>query len=228
MYVTTSFDHVYALDAKTGEQIWEYKHKMGPITTYCCGPNNRGVAVYNDKVYVATLDAKLVALDAKTGAVKWSKEVADPEKGYSETMAPTAVKGLILLGTNGGEYGIRGFVKAFDAETGDLKWTFDTVPENFQGVWAKKDATGRDMHRDIAAEKAAYQKNGDPYKTLGGGVWQNPSDRSRDQPHLFRRRQSLARPRRRDPPRRQSLHRLAGLARPRHRQIRLPLPIYRA
>ena len=175
MYVTTSFDHVYALDAKTGAQIWEYQHKMGPITTYCCGPNNRGVAVYGDKVYVATLDSKLVALDAKTGAVKWSKEIADPEKGYSETMAPTAVKGMILIGTNGGEYGIRGFVKAFDAETGDLKWTFDTIPENSQGVWATKDATGRDMHRDIAAEKAAYAKNGDPYKTLGGGVWQNPS-----------------------------------------------------
>jgi PQQ-dependent dehydrogenase (methanol/ethanol family) len=175
MYVTTSFDHVYALDAKTGQQIWEYKHKMGPITTYCCGPNNRGVAVYNDKVYVATLDSKLVALDAKTGDVKWSKEIADPEKGYSETMAPTAVKNLILVGTNGGEYGIRGFVKAFDAESGDLKWTFDTTPENSQGVWAAKDATGRDMHRDIAAEKKAYADKGDPYKTLGGGVWQNPS-----------------------------------------------------
>ena len=175
MYVTTAFDHVYALNAKTGEQIWEYKHKMGPMTTYCCGPNNRGVAVYGDKVYVATLDAKLVALDAKTGDVKWSKDIADPEKGYSETMAPTAVKGMILIGTNGGEYGIRGFVKAFDAETGDLKWTFDTIPENSQGVWATKDATGRDMHRDIDAEKAAYAKNGDPYKTLGGGVWQNPS-----------------------------------------------------
>ena len=175
MYVTTAFDHVYALDAKTGQQIWEYKHKMGPITTYCCGPNNRGVAVYGDKVYVATLDSMLVALDAKTGDVKWSKEVADGEKGYSETMAPTAVKGMILIGTNGGEYGIRGFVKAFDAETGDVKWTFDTIPENSQGVWATKDATGRDMHRDIAAEKAAYAKNGDPYKTLGGGVWQNPS-----------------------------------------------------
>jgi len=175
MYVTTSFDHVYALDAKTGQQIWEYKHKMGPITTYCCGPNNRGVAVYKDKVYVATLDSMLVALDAKTGAVKWSKEIADPEKGYSETMAPTAVKGLILIGTNGGEYGIRGFVKAYDADSGDLKWTFDTIPEDSKGVWAEKDATGRDMHRDIAAEKAAYQKDGDPYKRLGGGVWQNPS-----------------------------------------------------
>ncbi len=175
MYVTTSFDHVYALDAKTGAQIWEYKHKMGPITTYCCGPNNRGVAVYNDKVYVATLDSKLVALDAKTGSVKWAKDIADPEKGYSETMAPTAVKGMILIGTNGGEYGIRGFVKAFDAETGDLKWTFNTIPEDTKGVWATKDATGRDMHRDIEAEKKAYAEKGDPYKTLGGGVWQNPS-----------------------------------------------------
>ena len=153
MYVTTALDHIYALDAKTGEQIWEYKHKMGPITTYCCGSNNRGVAVYGDKVYFATLDAQLVALDAKTGTVKWSKEVADPEKGYSETMAPTAVKGMILLGTNGGEYGIRGFVKAFDAETGDVKWTFDTIPEDSKGVWATKDATGRDEHRDIEAEK---------------------------------------------------------------------------
>jgi alcohol dehydrogenase (cytochrome c) len=175
MYVTTAFDHVYALNARTGEQIWEYKHKMGPLTTYCCGPNNRGVAVYGGNVYLVTLDAQLVALDAKTGGVVWSKTIGDPEKGYSETMAPTAVKGLILLGTNGGEYGIRGFVKAFDAATGDLKWTFDTIPENSQGVWATKDATGRDMHRDIAAEKDAYAKNGDPYKTLGGGVWQNPS-----------------------------------------------------
>jgi alcohol dehydrogenase (cytochrome c) len=175
MYVTTAFDHVYALNAKTGQQIWEYQHKMGPITTYCCGPNNRGVAVYGDNVYFATLDAKLVALDAKSGEMKWSKDVADPEKGYSETMAPTAVKGMILIGTNGGEYGIRGFMKAFDAATGDLKWSFDTIPEDSKGVWATKDATGRDMHRDIEAEKAAYAKNGDPYKNLGGGVWQNPA-----------------------------------------------------
>ena len=175
MYVTTSFDHVYALNAKTGEQIWHYKHEMGPITVYCCGPNNRGVAVYNDKVYLATLDAKLVALDAKTGKPVWSQQIADPSLGYSETMAPTAVDGKILIGTNGGEYGIRGFVKAYDANDGKLLWTFNTIPENSVGVWATKDATGRDMHRDIAAEKDALAKNGDPYKTLGGGVWQNPS-----------------------------------------------------
>ncbi len=175
MYVTTSFDHVYALNAQTGEQIWHYKHDMGPITVYCCGPNNRGVAVLGDKVYLATLDAKLVALDAKTGKPVWSEQIADPSLGYSETMAPTAVDGKILIGTNGGEYGIRGFVKAYDANDGKLLWTFYTTPENSVGVWATKDATGRDMHRDIAAEKEALAKSGDPYKTLGGGVWQNPS-----------------------------------------------------
>ncbi len=175
MYVTTSFSHVYALDARTGEELWHYKHPLGPITTYCCGPNNRGVAVYGDNVYLATLDSKLVALDAKTGKPVWQATVADPELGYSETMAPTAVNGKILIGTNGGEYGIRGFVKAYDAKDGKLLWTFNTIPENSVGVWAEKDATGRDMHRDITAEKAKLAETGDPYKTLGGGVWQNPS-----------------------------------------------------
>ncbi len=175
MFATTSYNHVYALDAVTGKDFWHYKHKMGPVTTYCCGPNNRGVAVADDKVFLATLDAKLVALDAKTGSMLWQADVGDPEKGYSETMAPTVVNGKVLVGTNGGEYGIRGFVKAFDAKTGKMLWQFDTTPENSSGVWAKNDATGRDMHRDIEAEKAAYAKLGDPYKTLGGGVWQNPS-----------------------------------------------------
>jgi alcohol dehydrogenase (cytochrome c) len=175
MYVTTSFNHVYAINAKTGEEYWHYKHKMGPVTTYCCGPNNRGVAVYKDKVYMATLDSKLVALDAKTGSLLWQTDIADPELGYSETMAPTAVDGKILIGTNGGEYGIRGFVRAYDAETGKLVWNFDTIPENSVGVWATHDATGKDMHRDIAAEKATLKEKGDPYKTLGGGVWQNPA-----------------------------------------------------
>jgi alcohol dehydrogenase (cytochrome c) len=175
MFVTTSFSHVYAIDAKTGAELWHFKPKLGLITTYCCGPNNRGVAVADDKVFVATLDAKLVALDSKTGNVVWQQTLADPEDGYSETMAPTVVKGKVLIGTNGGEYGIRGFVKAFDTKDGKLLWTFNTTPENSVGVWAAKDATGRDMHRDIEAEKAQLAKIGDPYKRLGGGVWQNPA-----------------------------------------------------
>ena len=173
MYVTTSFNHVYALDAETGNQKWHYKHNMGPITTYCCGPNNRGVFPYGNMVYMGTLDAKLVALDAKTGSKVWEQQIADPELGYSETMAPTAVDGKILIGTNGGEYGIRGFVKAYDAKTGALLWHFHSIPENSVGSWEQYDATGLYMHRDIAAEKAALAKLGDPYKTLGGGVWQN-------------------------------------------------------
>src|SRR5262252_9311015 len=175
MFVTTSFSHVYALDAKTGRELWHYNHKMGPITTYCCGPNNRGVQVLNYLVYLATLDAKLVALSAKTGDVVWKTDIADPELGYSETMAPTVVKDKVLIGTNGGEYGIRGFVRAYDAKTGKLLWNFNTIPENSVGVWATKDATGRDMLRNIQAEKDQLAKTGDPYQKLGGGVWQNPA-----------------------------------------------------
>jgi PQQ-dependent dehydrogenase (methanol/ethanol family) len=177
MFLTTSYNHVYAVDAATGEEFWHYKHKMGPVTTYCCGPNNRGVAAYNDMLYMGTLDAKLVALDAKTGNVVWETEIADPEKGYSETMAPTVVDGKVLIGTNGGEYGIRGFVKAFDAKTGNLLWTFYTIPEKgHEGVWATADATGRDMKRNIANEKKLLAQNGgDFYQTLGGGVWMTPA-----------------------------------------------------
>jgi PQQ-dependent dehydrogenase (methanol/ethanol family) len=175
MYVTTAFNHVYALNAKTGEEYWHYKHAMAPITTSCCGPINRGAAVYDDKVYMATVDAKLVALDAKTGSLVWQTEIADSSRGYAETMAPTAVDGKILIGTSGGEFGIRGFVRAYDAQTGKLIWNFDTIPENSVGVWATHDATGRDMHRDIAAERAQLARTGDPYKTLGGPVWQNPA-----------------------------------------------------
>ena len=176
MYITTSYNHVYALDATTGKEFWHYKHKQGPVTTYCCGPNNRGVAILGDKLFMGTLDAKLVSLDAKTGAVLWQTQIADPEEGYSETMAPVAVNGKILIGTNGGEYGIRGFVKAFDAATGKQLWSFATVPEKgHEGVWAVNDATGRNMKRDIAAEKAQFAKGGDFYKTLGGGVWMAPA-----------------------------------------------------
>jgi PQQ-dependent dehydrogenase (methanol/ethanol family) len=177
MFVTTSYNHVYAINAVTGEQYWHYKHKIGPVSTYCCGPNNKGVAVSGGVVYMGTLDAKLVALDAKSGKQLWEKEIADPELGYSETMAPAVVDGKVLIGTNGGEYGVRGFVKAYDASSGNLLWTFHTIPETgHEGVWAENDATGRNMKRDISAEKASLSKNGGSfYKTLGGGVWMTPA-----------------------------------------------------
>lgn len=177
MFLTTSFNHVYAVDAQTGKEFWHYKHKMGPVTTYCCGPNNRGVAIMGDRLFMGTLDAKLVALDAKSGKLLWETQIADPELGYSETMAPVAVDNKVLIGTNGGEYGVRGFVKAFNAADGKLLWTFHTIPEKgHEGVWNPKDATGRDMKRDIAAEKKQLaDKGGDFYKTLGGGVWMAPA-----------------------------------------------------
>lgn len=177
MFLTTSYNHVYAIDAKTGAEFWHYAHPMGPITVYCCGPNNRGVAALDGRLFMGTLDAKLVALDAKTGAKLWETQIEDPELGYSETMAPVAADGKVLIGTNGGEYGVRGFVKAFDAETGALLWTFHTIPEHgHEGVWATHDATGRNMLRNISAEKRMLEeRGGDFYKTLGGGVWMTPA-----------------------------------------------------
>ena len=177
MFITTSYNQVYAINAVSGEQYWHYKHKIGPVSTYCCGPNNKGVAVSEGKLFMGTLDAKLISLDAKTGKLLWETEIADPELGYSETMAPSVANGKVLIGTNGGEYGVRGFVKAYDANTGKLIWTFHTIPEKgHEGVWAEHDATGRNMKRDIAAEKAALAKGGgDFYKTLGGGVWMTPA-----------------------------------------------------
>jgi len=176
MFLTTSYDHVYAADAATGQELWHYKHPMGSTTTFCCGPNNRGVAVVGNKLFLGTLDAKLVALDSKTGKPIWTADVGDPEKGYSETMAPAVVDGKVLIGTNGGEYGIRGFVKAYDAETGKLLWTFNTIPDRgSEGVWATKDLTGREMHRNIAAEKAQLAKGRKFEATLGGGVWMTPA-----------------------------------------------------
>jgi alcohol dehydrogenase (cytochrome c) len=176
MFLTTSFNHVYAIDAATGEEYWHYKHKLGPIVTVCCGNNNRGVAIHEGTLYMGTIDAKLVALDAKTGKTLWMSDIGDPEKGYSDTMAPAVVNGKVLIGTNGGEYGVRGFLKAYDAKSGQLLWTFYTIPEKgHEGVWATHDATGRDMHRDIAAEKAAFAKDSSFYQTLGGGVWMTPA-----------------------------------------------------
>ena len=175
MYVTTSFDHVYALNAQTGEQLWHYKHNWGRSRPIAAVPT---IAVLRSTTTRSISPRSTPSWWRSTlkPAIRCGRRISPiPTLGYSETMAPTAVDGKILIGTNGGEYGIRGFVKAFDANSGDLLWTFDTVPENSVGSWATKDATGRDLHRDIAAEKDQLAKTGDPYKTLGGGVWQNPA-----------------------------------------------------
>jgi len=127
MFVTTPENLVYALDAATGELIWRYQHNL-PAQYIAFHRTNRGVALYGDKVYTATLDARVVALDARSGEVVWDTPVQDNYFGYYITMAPLAIDGRIMVGTSGGELGIRGFVVALDAETGEEVWRRYTVP----------------------------------------------------------------------------------------------------
>ena len=174
MYVTTPYDVAMAVDARTGAELWRYEHKLG-TTIFCCGPNNRGVAVSGDIVYMATLDAQLVALDAKTGAVKWTKQIADPEAGYSETQAPIIFDNKVLIGISGAEYGIRGFVRAYDKTTGEQVWNTYTIPDQgWEGKWAEKTWEGDySLNRNIAKEKADLAQNSDAWQRGGGSVWMN-------------------------------------------------------
>src|SRR5262245_52675911 len=153
MYVTTPFNHAMAVDARTGKQLWRYEHKLGGTQVFCCGPNNRGVAVADGRVFMATLDARLVALDQKTGKVVWSTQAADPSAGYGFTMAPLVYKGMVIVGTSGAEYGIRGFVDAYDAATGKQRWRFHTIPDTgWEGTFSPTTHEGDDLHRDVAKE----------------------------------------------------------------------------
>src|SRR5947209_5761238 len=141
MFVTTPYSQVLALDAVTGDLIWRYKRKL-PVGFSALHNASRGVALYGDKVYFPTLDAVLVALDAKTGKVAWEATVEDWETGYYMTAAPLIVKGKVLVGVAGGEFGVRGFVQAFDAETGKSVWKTYTVPapgEPGSDTWQKPD-----------------------------------------------------------------------------------------
>ena len=128
LYGTGQEDRVFALDARSGRPIWQYQRALPVDIKPCCGRVNRGIAILGDKVFVATLDAHVLALDAKTGAVVWDVESADHAKGYSFTLAPLLIKNLVLVGVSGGEYGIRGFIDAYDATTGARKWRFYTIP----------------------------------------------------------------------------------------------------
>ncbi|HCA35175.1 MAG TPA: PQQ-dependent dehydrogenase, methanol/ethanol family, partial [Gammaproteobacteria bacterium] len=127
MFVTTPGNLVYAIDAASGDMLWRYQHDL-PETYIAFHRTNRGVALYGDKVYTATLDARVVALDAATGRKAWDTTVQDNNFGYYITMAPLAIDGKILVGTSGGELGIRGFIVALDAETGEEVWRTYTVP----------------------------------------------------------------------------------------------------
>jgi alcohol dehydrogenase (cytochrome c) len=127
MYVTTPLNHLLAIDAVTGNVLWNYRRQIPPDYSLI-HPTNRGVALYGDKVYMATLDAVVIAFDAVTGDIVWQQPVADYHAGYYMTMAPLAVHGHIMVGVSGGERGIRGFVTALDAETGEEVWKTYTIP----------------------------------------------------------------------------------------------------
>ncbi len=128
MFITDPSGTVRALDARTGELLWTYWRPLPDRLPLCCGTVNRGVAILDSTIYVATLDAHLVAVDAATGALRWDVPVAASAEGYSMTSAPLALRGKIVVGVAGGEYGIRGFIAAYDAATGRQVWRFHTVP----------------------------------------------------------------------------------------------------
>ena len=151
LYVTGPQNVAWAIDARTGRQIWRYRRELPSGLTACCGLVNRGFAALGDRLFMTTLDAHLVALDMATGAVVWDAVLGDYKIGYSSTIAPLAIKNLIVVGVAGGEYGIRGYIDAYDAETGKRAWRFYTIPgpgEPGNDTWA-----------------------GDSWKTGGASVW---------------------------------------------------------
>jgi quinohemoprotein ethanol dehydrogenase len=163
MYFTSAWSKVFALNAATGALVWSYDPKVPPEwgVNACCDVVNRGVAVWKGKVYFGTLDGRLIALDAGTGKPAWETLTVDRKWRYTITGAPRAVKGKILIGNGGGEMGVRGYVSAYDAETGKLVWRFYTVPGDPSKGF-----------ENPAMEKAAKSWTGEWWKKGGGGtVW---------------------------------------------------------
>ncbi|HWC63581.1 MAG TPA: PQQ-dependent dehydrogenase, methanol/ethanol family [Rhizomicrobium sp.] len=151
MYVTQRPNDVMAVDARTGKLFWLYRWTPDPAARVCCGSNNRGVAMLGDTLFMGTLDAHLIALDAKTGKPIWNIAVADVKLAYSITMAPLIVHDKVLVGVGGAEFGIRGFIAAFDPKTGKELWRFYTIPG--------------------PGDPGFESWTGDAWKTGGGSVW---------------------------------------------------------
>jgi len=164
MYVTSTWSQVYAFDAGSGAVLWHYDPKVPPewAVHLCCDAVNRGVAVWGDRVFVGTLDGRLLALDAKDGSLLWSVQTTPVDKPYSITGAPRVVKGMVIIGNGGSELGVRGYVSAYDAATGAQKWRFYTVPGD--------PALG---FESPAVERAATTWSGGEWWKIGGGgtVW---------------------------------------------------------
>ncbi|MCW8194811.1 PQQ-dependent dehydrogenase, methanol/ethanol family [Proteobacteria bacterium 005FR1] len=163
LYVTTAWSNVKAFDAKSGKLLWAWDAKVDRSkgVDACCDVVNRGVAVWNGKVFVGTLDGRLVALDSATGELVWEKMTVDTTKPYTITGAPRVIKGKVIIGNGGAELGVRGYVSAYDAETGEMNWRFYTVPGNPE-----------DGFEQPELEEAAKTWKGKWWEQGGGGtVW---------------------------------------------------------
>ncbi|MCP5093231.1 MAG: PQQ-dependent dehydrogenase, methanol/ethanol family [Gammaproteobacteria bacterium] len=163
MYVTGSWSIVYALNAATGEELWRYDPQVPKSWAQyaCCDVVNRGVAAWGDNVFLGTLDGYLVAIDAATGEERWRTDTINRKAPYTITGAPRVVNGLVIIGNGGADYGVRGYVSAYDADNGDMRWRFYTVPGNPE-----------DEFENETLEKAAATWNGEWWKYGGGGtVW---------------------------------------------------------
>jgi alcohol dehydrogenase (cytochrome c) len=170
LYVTTARGRVVALNAATGAELWTYDPEPR-LAALCCGPTNRGVAAYGNRIYVASLDARLIALDARTGRVAWEAQLGDAGAGYSATMAPLAV---------GGErYGIRGFLAAFDAASGEELWRWHTIPDveegGWWGQWRSTDPFGTELSRDVPEERSDSIITPGSWRVGGGGIATTPA-----------------------------------------------------
>lgn len=163
MYVTASYSRVFAIDIASGEELWQYDAKLPDAILPCCDVINRGVAIIDDVVIFGTLDAKLVALNRKTGKVVWKKRIAKYKEGYSITAAPQIVKGKVITGVAGGEFGIVGKVEARDPKTGKLIWSRPTV-EGHMGYLNGKE-------NGITGGEAGKTWPGDLWKSGGAATW---------------------------------------------------------
>ena len=162
IFVTGSYSRLFAIDSKTGEEVWQYDHRLPEGIMPCCDVVNRGAALYDNLVIFGTLDAQIVALDQDTGKVVWKETVDDFKAGYSVTSAPLIVKGKVITGVSGGEFGIIGRVEARDAKTGKMVWSRPTV-EGHMGKLNGKD-------NGISGKTNATWP-GDLWKTGGAATW---------------------------------------------------------
>ena len=222
LYGTSAWSVAYAVDLKTGALKWRWDPALvrggypadGP--RFCCGAVNRGVAIYRDKVYVGLLDGRLVALNAETGRLAWSVQTTPAGSDYSITGAPRIVKGKVIIGNGGAEYGVRGYVTAYDAETGEKAWRFFTVPGDPSKPF-----------EDAAQERAAKTWTGEWWKYGGGGTpWDGIAyDPEADLLYVGTGNGSPWNRNLRSPKRRrQPLSLLDRRAHARHRRLRLALP----